>query len=163
MREYRRSIWLWIILIVGVQLILIDKQRPPTSVKDDYIVYNQVPQDVATLIQRSCYDCHSYDTHYPWYSNVAPVSWVIGSNVKNGRGSLNFSIWKQYYNIYALRLEQKCAIQVRSEQMPLPTYFWCNAHPKMTEEERNILVQWFALYGLMPDSMTISSADIRSQ
>jgi hypothetical protein len=141
--------------ILFFQLFRIDKSVKPYSENADYNIYNQVPEQVATVIRQSCYDCHSYHTRYPWYSNVAPVSWIIEDNVKNARKAINFSTWKEYYSKQAFNYEQRCALEVYTEYMPLKSYTWFNAHPKMTKQERNMLVEWFAFNGLLIDSIAI--------
>lgn len=138
--------------LLGIQIFLVDKDFENVPIDNDYIVYNKMPQEVAVILKNACYDCHSYQTRYPWYANVAPTSWVIANNIHNGRAAMNFSKWKQYYTIDAFKLEQKSAIAVEVKKMPIPSYYWFGDRPEMTDAERALLVHWFVFYVVMPDT-----------
>jgi hypothetical protein len=81
-----------------------------------------VPNEVAAILERSCRDCHSNDTRWPWYSNVAPVSWWVIDHVNHARSHFNFSEWAKY-NAEQQRnlLKQSCELSKKRE-MPLPSY-----------------------------------------
>lgn len=72
--------------LLGIQFVPVDKSNPPVVSEPEW----DSPQ-TQTLVERACYDCHSNQTKWPWYSNVAPVSWVLAHNVQEGREKLNFS------------------------------------------------------------------------
>src|SRR5262245_21993196 len=79
-----------IVLLVGSQLVPIDATNP--AVEGDI----PAPPEVKAILRRACYDCHSNETVWPWYSRLAPLSWLISRDVHEGRSKLNFSTWDQY-------------------------------------------------------------------
>jgi hypothetical protein len=83
-----------------------------------------MPAEVSAILDRSCRDCHSNDTRWPWYSNVAPVSWWVIDHVDHARSHFNFSEWARYNSREQQRLlEQACEL-VSKGAMPLPSYLW---------------------------------------
>src|SRR5512141_1229066 len=89
----------FIILIVAlIVLQFIPNKMPDNKVagKDDLVKSAVLPENVSTILRTSCYDCHSNQTVYPWYSKVAPASWLLASDIREGRGELNFSEWGSY-------------------------------------------------------------------
>lgn len=76
-----------VVVLVGIQFIPVDRSNPPVT--SDV----QAPAEVDAILRRACYDCHSNETVWPWYSRVAPVSWLIAEDVEEGREELNFSTW----------------------------------------------------------------------
>src|SRR5688572_5984228 len=83
-------------VVIIIQLIRIDKNNPPALEEKDFLLLHQASPDITQLITTSCYDCHSNKTLYPWYTNVAPVSWWVKHHINEGRKHLNFSEWPKY-------------------------------------------------------------------
>jgi mono/diheme cytochrome c family protein len=103
------------LLAAGAQLIRPERANPAS---DPAAAYAAPPQ-TAAVIERACKDCHSNRTVWPWYSNVAPVSWLVAQDVKEGRGRLNFSEWNRYGpEMAALRLKAVCQEAARGEMPP---------------------------------------------
>ena len=73
-----------VVALAAIQLVPVHRTNPPVRVEVN------APEEVMAIIQRACYDCHSNETRWPWYSRVAPVSWFVVSHVKKARGDLNF-------------------------------------------------------------------------
>ena len=99
-------------IILLMQLIQPEKTNPPV----DTTITLKAPQEVMQILKRACYDCHSYETIWPWYSNIAPLSWSIASHVKDGREAVNFSKWEEIQDeIKIKRLDG-------AKDIPLPSY-----------------------------------------
>ena len=99
------------------------------------------PQVMATLM-RSCQDCHSEATHYPWYSYVAPISWLINRDVQRGRERLNFSKWHEYSVIQRERHLSDIANQVQDRGMPLSIYTLVHRDAKLSAADIEAIFQW---------------------
>ena len=84
------------LLIVIIQFIRPDMSNIPEDPAKTIHAFVKVPDDIAAILVRSCYDCHSYTTRWPWYSQIAPVSWLIAYDVRSARKHLNFSEWSSY-------------------------------------------------------------------
>jgi hypothetical protein len=79
-----------VIIIVGIQFIPVDRSNPPVTEEIN------APANVLSILKTSCYDCHSNETTWPWYSYVAPVSFLVAGDVEEARKHLNFTEWDKY-------------------------------------------------------------------
>ena len=95
------------------------------------------------MLRSACYDCHSHETSYPWYSNLAPVSWWLKNHVNEGREHLNFSVWADYNAKKADHKLEECFEEVAKEGMPLKSYPLTHPEARLSEEQRAKLVTWF--------------------
>jgi len=102
----------------------------------------QVTPEVAVIFDRSCNDCHSNKTRWPWYSHVAPVSWFVIDHVNEGRENVNFSEWSQYPPETANGLLRQICREVRAGVMPLSSYTPLHAGSEVSTEDRQKLCAW---------------------
>jgi hypothetical protein len=102
----------------------------------------EVPSHVIAILQRSCADCHSEHTRYPWYSYVAPVSLLIRRDVEVGRQALNLSRWSELTPILRQRRLSGIANQVRDGEMPLGFYTWLHPEAALSEVEKDTIFEW---------------------
>lgn len=137
--------WTVIILFVafaGIQFIRPQYSNPPVNEQEALEATTQVPENVRQIFARSCNDCHTNKTDYPWYSNVAPLSWQIVEHVDHGRSHLNFSVW----NTYELRkkrkkLDEVCE-QVTDSEMPIGQYLWLHGNAVLTRDDVKAICDW---------------------
>jgi hypothetical protein len=101
-----------------------------------------MPLEVRALARRSCYDCHSNETKWPWYSHVAPVSWLIERDVRAGRDHLNLSRWQDYSLQQKEKLLADIASVVKNHEMPLPQYTLLHRDAKLSDAETDIMYRW---------------------
>jgi hypothetical protein len=102
------------------------------------------PPALTDLLRASCYDCHSNETVWPWYSRVAPVSWLLAADTSEGRDHLNFSIWNTYSPEQQLSLIQGAAKKAITGKMPPWYYTIKHTEGKLTPEKLAILEAWAA-------------------
>jgi hypothetical protein len=101
-----------------------------------------VPDNVQQILKRSCFDCHSNHTVWPWYSNIAPASWLVAKDVQNGRAKMNFSEWgKIPVSKQEARLEAICE-EIREGEMPLKEYLYLHPDAKLTPDEKDLICRW---------------------
>src|SRR5205085_615705 len=96
MRVLRWTVLAVAVLFLIAQVVRPAKTNPPAEPSQTLEARMQVPAQAAAILDRSCGDCHSNKTRWPWYSNVAPVSWFVINHVNEGRRHLNFSEWGRY-------------------------------------------------------------------
>jgi hypothetical protein len=138
----KRSLIALGVLFVLIQLYRPERTNPSVSSEGGMEADVRVPHEVATLLRRSCADCHSYETRWPWYSNVAPVSWIVAHDVHEGREHLNLSEWARYGNEdKALRLGEICK-ELRSGAMPMPRYLRLHPEAKVSPDEIETICAW---------------------
>ena len=133
----------FIVVVIIIQFFRIDKSNPEINKADDFIEIIKPPQEIATILQNTCYECHSNESKYPWYSNLAPVSWWVKHHIDEAREELNFSKWSTYTPKKKDHKLEELAEEVEEGEMPLTEYTWTHAEAKLTEEQRKQLVDWF--------------------
>jgi hypothetical protein len=109
-------------LLLGIQLVRPARTNPATDPAAALAAHVQVPPDISATLNRSCRDCHSHDTRWPWYSNVAPVSWWVIDHVNHGRSHFNFSEWGKYNTQEQQNLLKRACELAGKGEMPLPSY-----------------------------------------
>src|SRR5262249_47482679 len=115
---------------------------PPGPHHDALATTNPPPAEIASLLRGACYDCHSYETHWPWYGHVAPVSWWLAAHVRDARGALNFSEWPTDDPSRASRKWHHVSDAVSDGSMPLPSYARMHRPARLTDEQRKQLADW---------------------
>ncbi|MCS7054482.1 MAG: heme-binding domain-containing protein [Ignavibacterium sp.] len=123
------------VILIGIQFIPVERTNPP--VKNEM----PMPSKVKEVISRACYDCHSNNTEWKWYSKVAPMSFLISYDVKEGREHLNFTEWN-YYSMEENEIKQEIWEEVLKERMPPWSYRVVNPKGKLSEEDKRILREW---------------------
>ncbi len=99
-------------------------------------------QEMA-LLKSACYDCHSNETEYPWYAQVQPLAWWIDNYVEEGREKLNFSIWQTYSAKDMNHALEECIEMVEEKEMPLTSFTLTHPEARLSELQRQQLVDWF--------------------
>lgn len=132
-----------LVVFILIQFIRIDKSVPEYSEEDDFFQHHVARQDVQILIESTCYDCHSFKTNYPIYSEIAPISWLLADDIEEAREHLNFSNWGKYTEEKALHKLEECFEKVEEGEMPLWSYKLTHLDAHLTDQEKNTLVLWF--------------------
>ncbi len=140
MRHIRR-IAKWTIAVLSIALVVIqfvpvDRTNPP--------VETEVPTtaEVRAVLRRACYDCHSNETVWPWYSRIAPVSWLVARDVHEGREEMNFSTWNRLTTKKQIKALHESWETVEEGEMPL--WFYLPIHPeaRLSSQDRSVLCAW---------------------
>lgn len=132
-------------LFIIIQFFQIDKTNPPVETENDFLYLTAPPTELGLLIKSACYDCHSHETEYPWYTSVAPVSWWIKGHIEEGREHLNFSEWATYDAEKRAHKLEEAVEEVDEGHMPLDSYTWIHADARLSETQRNQLASWFEI------------------
>src|SRR5436190_14144594 len=125
------------LVLLGLLVVASLLSRPHRSEKADAQLLEgaNVPPRVRAAIERSCRDCHSEATRYPWYSYIAPISWLIKSDVEQGREHLNFSKWSEYSVVRRERCLSEIANQVQDGGMPLSSYTFMHRDAMLSKSD----------------------------
>ncbi len=137
----------WVMGTVGIVVaaaLLVNPRltNPPADPRQDFLASNAPPVQVAATLRNACYDCHSQETRWPWYSHVAPVSWWLADHVKEGRRHLNFSQWPYDDSRRAAKWFRRIADTVESGDMPLRGYDKMHPAAKLDSVQRKELAGW---------------------
>lgn len=136
----------WTALVLGVAFILI--QLVPVSRSNPPVPGElRASPEVMSVLRRSCYDCHSNQTVWPWYSRVAPVSWLVVRDVNEGRAELNFSAWDQLSRDKQAKAMRESWKEVTEDEMP--TWYYVILHPeaRLSPADKSVLQTWSASAG----------------
>lgn len=131
-----------VVILIGIQFIPANLPSTTAENPSDIMHGNLVDADVVQLLKKSCYDCHSNETKYPWYSSVAPVSWLVARDVRAGREELNFSTWSEYDQRKMLSKLDNIATEVNEGNMPMPIYTLIHGSAKLDDKQRQLIVAW---------------------
>jgi cytochrome c553 len=132
-----------LVAFIIIQFFPIDKTNPAPTPGMDFIKIKNIPQETATIITTSCYDCHSNETKYPWYSNISPASWYMKNHIDEARKHLNFSTFAMYEPKKQAHKLEECIEMVEKKEMPLESYFVGHQGAKLTDEQRKALIDYF--------------------
>lgn len=132
-----------LLLIVGIQLIPPHKNNNPEISANDFIQSYKPPVEVAFILKASCYDCHSNNTQYPWYSYIQPIRHFMDQHIQEGKVELNFSKFAQYSNRMKRRKFQSIVNELKNRTMPIESYQRINEHAELSDEQRTLLIDWF--------------------
>ncbi len=149
MRSFRKDAKIAVLVLVAAlilaQAIRVEKTNPP--------VRSNISADpaVGPLLRRACYDCHSNETRWPWYSNVAPASWLVASDVSEGRRQLNFSEWENYGRDIQARKLKAIAKEMQDGEMPPWYYSMMHRDARLNSAERDRIQAWTVARASSPE------------
>lgn len=151
----KRSVLAVLAFLVVAQFIRPTTVNPPVDTTKEITAHMSIEPAIQSILDRSCSDCHSNRTVWPWYSHVAPVSWLVASDVHDGRRHVNFSEWGAYpADKRAKALDEICK-EVRQGDMPPFQYMPMHPAAKLTPADRDQLCRWTAA---AKQNLTVSNA-----
>lgn len=131
-----------LIVFVAMQFYRPEKNQAQGAHTARFLIETNPPQGVKIILQQTCYDCHSNNTVYPWYNNVAPVSYWLADHVKDGKKHLNFSAWESYSEKKKDHKLEELVEMIEIGVMPLKEYTWTHEEARLTEEQRRAIMSW---------------------
>lgn len=139
----KKIVILLFISFLIIQFFRIEKNEKPFIVENDFLELTKAPDDVKAMIKSACYDCHSNQTKYPWYSEIAPISWYIEHHIEEAQEHLNFSIWDTYSLRKANHKLEECYEELERHKMPTSNYVLMHKEAKLSNKQIITLAQWF--------------------
>ncbi|BDA78984.1 heme-binding protein [Leptospira kobayashii] len=134
----KRVAYLFLILLVLVQFIPVERENPEESAPI------RVDSKLNSILERSCYDCHSHKTKWPIYSYVFPLSYFVSNHVREGREELNFSEWEKLSLDKKIKKADSILEAIEEDEMPLKSYTWIHRDAVIGEEDIKILKDWIS-------------------
>lgn len=133
---FRKIVFFTVLLLVVIQFVPVDRSNPEKRAS------LRVSSEIEAVLRRSCFDCHSNETVWPWYSYVAPISWLVAKDIHEGRENVNFSDWEDYSAEDRRDIKRHCVKEVKVDAMPLKSYRLLHPSSKITEADLALLEQW---------------------
>lgn len=136
-----------ILLIVLALLVIIQFIRPAENHSDklsanDIALHYPLPDTMLSILKNSCYDCHSNNTRYPWYSFIQPGAWWMASHIREGKADLNFSDFGTYSERRRQSKLQAIANSIKDKTMPLRSYLLLHGNARLSPDDKTLLLDW---------------------
>lgn len=128
-------------ILLVAQLIQPDHAVPAIDPANDMLAVTNAPEEIRQLVIGACYDCHSYQTTYPWYSRITPVNFIMQQHINEGREVLNYSVWDKYANSEAA---MESGEEIQEGEMPPGYYRFMHRHGDLSPAQQQQLIAWFA-------------------
>ena len=139
---FKRILLILLIMFVLIQFIRPKKNNGNATTTTDITHFISIPDTVMSILKRSCYDCHSNHTNYPWYAEISPTSLLLARHIKRGKKELNFSDFSQYNR---RRMKSKLSSideQVENRDMPLKSYLLLHRNAELNDDQIELIKNW---------------------
>lgn len=131
-----------IIILIGIQFIRPVRNQSEQVLSTDITKTFTVPDTILNILKTSCYDCHSNNTNYPFYTNIQPIGWMMDRHIKNGKDKLNFSEFGGYTQRRQISKLSSIISQIEDDNMPLSSYTIMHKDAILTKENKALIMDW---------------------
>ena len=128
--------------LIVIQFFPITLNESETVPQSDFMVENQVPATIKNRLQVSCYDCHSNNTDYPWYSKIQPAAWFLEDHIQEGKDELNFNEWATYSDRRKNSKLRSIISQIEEDKMPLDSYTLIHKDAILSDEDKRMIIDY---------------------
>ncbi|WP_034046104.1 heme-binding domain-containing protein [Wocania ichthyoenteri] len=142
MRKIKKILLVLLVVFVVAQFFNPNKNEGDLASIDAFLDETNPPENVKLILKKSCYDCHSDVTRYPWYNNITPINYWLASHVKDGKKHFNVSKWEGNSVKRKDHKFEELIEMVEAKEMPLNSYTWTHSEAKLTEVQINEVINW---------------------
>lgn len=138
--------WLAVIVVavvLPIQVIPVERNVSTVPPGQSFQKTEKVPANVAAILKVSCYDCHSNNTRYPWYSELQPGAWFMARHIKKGKEELNFDEFNNYSKRRKKAKIKSIISQIEKDEMPLKSYRMMHGNARLSADEKKELLDFF--------------------
>lgn len=133
-------------IVLVIQFIPVERNVSTVPAGQSFQKTEKVPANVAAILKVSCYDCHSNNTRYPWYSELQPGAWFMARHIKKGKEELNFDEFNNYSKRRKKAKIKSIISQIEKDEMPLPSYLWMHNDAGLSPAGKEQLLKFFRAY-----------------
>lgn len=142
-----KKIFRYIAIFLLAALVIIQFFRPKKNKQEGEAVNHittvfAIPEDVNAILKTACYDCHSNNTRYPWYSNIQPVAWWHADHINEGKKGINFSEYASYNLRKKYHKMEEVIDEIKEGKMPIKSYKRIHKDARLSKEEKNKVIDW---------------------
>ena len=130
-------------IVLVIQVIPVERNVSTVPPGQSFEKTEKVPANVAAILKVSCYDCHSNNSRYPWYSELQPGAWFMAQHIKKGRDELNFDEFNNYSKRRKKAKIKSIISQIEKDEMPLKSYRMRHGHARLSADEKKELLDFF--------------------
>lgn len=142
MSRVKKILLALLIALIAIQFVQPVRNKSSQVSSADFTKVFVVPNKVQTILQNACYDCHSNNTNYLWYSHIQPTAWLMASHIKNGKAKFNFSDFGSNSNRKQVSKLKEIANQIKDDEMPITSYKMMHKNARLSEAEKILIVDW---------------------
>lgn len=132
----------FLIIILAIQFLQPARNKNGQAVSKDFSKVFTVPGNVQGILKKSCFDCHSNQTEYPWYTYIQPLGWWMNSHIRKGKEELNFSEFGSYSKRRQMSKLKSIGESIEDETMPLPSYTLIHRKARLSNKEKDVILNW---------------------
>ena len=130
-------------IVLVIQVIPVERNVSTVPPGQSFEKTEKVPANVAAILKVSCYDCHSNNSRYPWYSELQPGAWFMAQHIKKGREELNFDEFNNYSKRRKKAKIKSIISQIEKDEMPLKSYRMMHGNARLSADEKKELLDFF--------------------
>jgi len=138
----KKILWTLLIILIAIQFIRPARNQSTSISANDISRHYNVPANITDILKRSCNDCHTNNTVYPWYSNIQPFAWWLQNHVNEGKRELNFSEFGSYTPRKQDHKMEEFIESIEKDEMPLNSYLWVHKDAKLSADDKKALTDW---------------------
>ena len=142
MKRFKKIAIIAGIVFIAIQFIQPAQNKSVQVLPTDFAAMYKPPQQVQQILQNACYDCHSNNTNYPWYSNIQPFAWMMTNHINNGKEKLNFSEFGSNTTRKQISKLKEISNQIKDDEMPITSYRLMHKNANLSQEEESLLMNW---------------------
>ena len=142
MKPLKKILLAILVVFITIQFIQPTKNKSDQILPTDISKVFIVPENVQAALKTSCYDCHSNNTHYPWYSFIQPGAWLMASHIKEGKADLNFNEFGNYTERKQQNKLRAIGKSIDDGSMPIPAYTMIHTDAKLTKDQKALILDW---------------------
>ena len=142
MKWWKKILLVAVIVFIGIQFLQPKQNKEAGENANDISRVLDVPADIHSILKTICYDCHSNNTKYPWYSKIQPFGWLQASHIKNGKAELNFNEFGSYSVRRQISKLHSLANSIRDKEMPLKSYTLMHKDARLSDTQREMIMDW---------------------
>ena len=144
MGRAKKILFALLLVVIFIQFIRPERNKTSEQQPADLIKQFSIPANIAGILKTACYDCHSNNTRYPWYTDIQPAGWLLANHIKDGKADLNFNEFANYSQRRQLSKLKATQNSIKDGSMPLPSYTLIHKNAKLSKEHRAMLLNWTA-------------------
>ncbi|MEQ3664951.1 MULTISPECIES: heme-binding domain-containing protein [unclassified Olleya] len=131
-----------LLVFIVAQFFSPEKNQGNTEDLTAFLNETKPSPEVKTILETTCFDCHSSNTKYPWYDKITPINFWLNEHVEDGKKHLDFSKWSDYSIKRKDHKFEELAEEVEEKKMPLPSYTWTHGDAKLSDSQIKAIVDW---------------------
>ena len=142
MNRVKKILLAILIVLIVIQFIQPARKKSGQVLATDMAAMYKIPDTVQAVLKVACYDCHSNNTNYPWYTYLQPVGWMLANHIRHGKKELNFNEFGSYTARRQRSKLKAIANQVKDGEMPLNSYTLMHKDARLTREQKQLIIEW---------------------